>query len=298
MINRRNKFFVRVGVTLAACLCLMQTASAEYVPANPKDPYEKFNRVMYTFNDVLDRAILKPVATLYVKIVPKPIVKGITNIYANIDTVPTVFNDVLQGNLYQATSDTWRFAINSTIGILGFFDVATSIGLEPNKEDFGLTLARWGYTNSNYLVLPFFGPSSLRDALGVPVDYYAFSIYPYINPVRTRYEVYGVGIVSRRADLLRFQTVFDQAAVDRYVFLRDAYMQRRAYLIERNKELGNPYLEKKAEKTAENNVEKNEKIQSVGTGDTDSKSSAPVANPVTTSTPIAVNKATKTEVSS
>ncbi len=244
MFKRLQVRFFRVVMVLFATLAWAHVAFAAYQPVNPQDPYEKFNRVMYRFNDFLDTYALKPVATLYVKIVPKPLVKGITNVYANIDTIPTVVNDVLQGNIYQATNDAWRLAINSSVGIIGFFDVATQLGLEPNKEDFGLTLARWGYTNSNYLVLPFFGPSSLRDGIGIPVDYYVFSIYPHINPIRTRYEVYGLGIVSRRADLLRFQSVFDQAALDRYVFLRDAYMQRRAYLIQRNKELGNPYLEK------------------------------------------------------
>jgi phospholipid-binding lipoprotein MlaA len=245
MSKQQQRFFTRMSIILVVLTGFIQAAFAGYQPANPKDPNEKFNRVMFHFNDFLDTFILKPAATLYVKIVPKPLVKGITNIYANVDTIPTVFNDVLQGNIYQATNDSWRFAINSTAGILGFFDWASDMGLEPNKEDFGLTLARWGYVNSNYLVLPFFGPSSLRDGLGIPVDYYGFSIYPYIKPTNTRYAVYGVGTVSRRADLLRFQNVFDQATMDKYVFLRDAYTQRRAYLIQRNKELGNPYLEKK-----------------------------------------------------
>lgn len=218
-------------------------AYADHPVGNP-DPYEKFNRPMFVFNDKLDQFVLKPIATLYNKIVPKPLVKGISNIFSNIDTIPTVINDGLQGNIYQATSDFWRLGINSTIGILGFFDPATSMGLEHNSEDFGLTLAQWGYKNSNYLVLPFFGPSTPRDGIGLPVDYYLFSIYPYITPVTARYELYGLGIVSRRADLLHFQNVMDQASLDRYVFLRDAYMQRRSYLIQRNKELGDPYLEK------------------------------------------------------
>lgn len=213
-------------------------------PVTQKDPYERFNRVMFRFNDALDQFILKPVANVYNAILPKPITKGIGNIFANIDTIPTVFNDVLQANIYQATSDAWRLVINSTVGILGFFDVAAQIGLEPNKEDFGLTLAQWGYKDSNYLVVPFLGPSTPRDALGWPVDYYAFSIYPYIHPKIRRYELYALGVVSRRADLLRYQNVMEQLSVDKYVFLRNAYMQRRAYLIQRNKELGDPYLEK------------------------------------------------------
>ncbi len=227
-------------------------------PANPddqpeldtkKDPYEPFNRVMYNFNDFLDNAVLKPVATFYNKIMPKPLNKGIKNFYANIDTIPTVINDALQGNFYQTASDSWRLIINSTVGILGFFDVATATGLEPNKEDFGLTLAQWGYKNSNYLVLPFFGPSTPRDAIGLPVDYYAFSIYPYIKPPIRRYELYGLGVVARRADLLSFENVLEQASIDKYAFLRDAYLQRRAYLIQRNKELGDPYLEKNKQET-------------------------------------------------
>lgn len=211
---------------------------------NPKDPYEKFNRSMYRFNDIMDQLILKPTATFYNKVVPKPLNKGIANFFSNINNVPTVLNDALQGNIYQATSDSWRLAINSTIGILGFFDFAADMGLEPNSEDFGLTLARWGWTNSNYLVLPFFGPSTVRDGVGIPINYYFLSVYPYIKPVRTRYEIYALGIISRRADLLHFQSVFENAAVDKYSFLRDAYLQRRAYLIERNKELGDPYLNK------------------------------------------------------
>jgi phospholipid-binding lipoprotein MlaA len=254
-MKRWQQFFIQTGSILAILSSLMCSAFAQNNPhpVNPVDPYESFNRVMYNFNDFMDNAILRPVANFYLKVVPKPFVKGISNFYSNIDTVPTVINDVLQANFYQATSDFWRLTINSTVGIVGFFDVATDVGLEPNKEDFGLTLARWGYTKSNYLVLPFFGPSTLRDGIGIPVDYYAFSIYPHIHPLITRYEIYGVGIVSRRADLLRFQNVFDQAAVDKYVFLRDAYMQRRSYLIQRNKELGDPYLEKN-NKTAENNA--------------------------------------------
>ena len=228
-----------VALSSSASVCV---ASSSYV--NPKDPYEKFNRVMYRFNDMLDRAILKPVAKIYNKIVPKPLTKGLSNFYSNISTVPTVINDVLQGNFYQGANDAWRLGVNSTIGILGFFDVATRIGLEQNTEDFGLTLARWGYTNSNYLVLPFFGPSTFRDGIGLPVDYYYFSIYPYIYPKQTRYVVYGLGTVVRRADLLRYENVMDEVAIDRYVFIRDAYMQRRAYQIQRNKELGDPYLEK------------------------------------------------------
>ena len=220
---------------------------------NPDDPYEPFNRVMYNFNDFMDRALLKPVATLYNKVMPIPLRKGISNIFNNLDTIPTVANDVLQTNFYQAVSDSWRFGINSTVGLAGFFDLAEDMGLERNSEDLGLTFAQWGWKNSNYLVLPFLGPSSVRDALAWPINYEFLTIYPYVYPIRDRYILYGFGVVSKRAELLRFQNVMEQASLDRYVFMRDAYLQNRSYKIERNKQLGDPYLTKSAlEKSDEN----------------------------------------------
>lgn len=246
---------MRVGILFAVVLTLNNSVFAQETRVfNPKDPFEPFNRVMFNFNEALDKVILKPVATLYNKIVPKPLAKGIGNFFANMNMVPTVANDLLQANFYQATSDAWRLGVNSTIGVVGLFDFATDIGLEPNTEDFGLTLAQWGYKNSNYLVLPFFGPSTTRDTLGLPVNYFYLSVYPYIEPVNVRYRIYALGIVSRRADLLHYQGVFEQAAVDKYIFIRDAYMQRRAYLIQRNTELGDPYLEERNEENMNNEV--------------------------------------------
>lgn len=219
--------------------------TAELVQANTtnNDPYERFNRVMFQFNEVVDTLVLRPLATLYIKIIPKPLSKGLSNFYNNIDTIPTVANDLLQANFYQGTSDAWRLAINSSVGILGFFDWASDMGLEPNKEDFGLTLAQWGYRNSNYLVLPFLGPGTARDQVGWPINYLFLTIYPYIYPVTTRNELYFSGLVVKRAELLRYQGVLAQASLDDYTFIRDAYMQRRAYQLERNAELNNPYLE-------------------------------------------------------
>lgn len=243
--KQRNKFFT-LFILFVSLIFFVEKSVADVVVDSSQlnnDPYEKFNRVVFSFNDTLDKYILKPIATLYVHIVPRPLVTGIRNFFFNIDTIPTVANDLLQVNFYQATRDSWRLMINSTVGVLGFFDVATHIGLIPNKEDFGLTLARWGYAHSNYLVLPLLGPSTPRDMIGIPVDYYVFSVYPHIDPESARYELYGMSYISRRAELLNFQNIMRQAAVDRYIFVREAYMQRRAWLIERNKELGDPYLE-------------------------------------------------------
>lgn len=237
---------IKKAFALLALLAITISASAvearnQYT--NPQDPYEGFNRKMFAFNEEIDKIIFKPVATLYIKIIPKPLSKCLSNFFNNIDTVPTLINDVLQGNFYQATSDAWRLGINTTVGLIGFFDVASQIGLEPNKEDFGLTLAHWGYKNSNYLVLPFLGPGTVRDQLGWAINYQYMTIYPYIYPIHSRYQLYFGGIVVRRAEYLHYQNVFEQAALDPYTFIRDAYLQRRNYLIERNKELGNPYID-------------------------------------------------------
>jgi phospholipid-binding lipoprotein MlaA len=151
--------------------------------------------------------------------------------------LPTVANDILQLNFYQAMNDSWRFVINSTVGIGGLFDVASRIGLKYYANDFGLTLAIWGWRDSTYLVLPLFGPNTIRDVVEIPVDYY-FSVYPYLRPPSRSWQLYGLGIIDRRAQLLQFQSVFEQAAIDKYVFTRNAYLQRRAYQIEENRRIG------------------------------------------------------------
>ena len=246
MMSNKHGRLVSLTVSLFLTLWVANAQAADGLkPINPDDPYEPFNRVMFTFNDKLDKFVLKPIATLYNKIIPKPLTKGISNFFSNVDTVPTVANDVLQANFYQATSDAWRLVINTTVGILGFFDVATTVGLEYNYEDLGLTFARWGVTSSNYLVLPFLGPSTVRDAIAWPINYEYLTIYPYITPVSARYELYFTNLISKRADYLHYNDVMEQATLDKYVFMRNAYMQRRAYLIERNKQLGDPYLDDK-----------------------------------------------------
>lgn len=224
-------------------------SSAAEIPCAPlppplQDPLESLNRITFKFNDFLDTYILKPVSQVYIKITPKPIAKAFSNFLNNIDTVPTILNDLLQGNFYQATSDTWRLAVNSTAGLLGFIDVASCIGLEPNSEDFGLTLAHWGWKDSYYFVIPFLGPSTIRDAIGVPMNYYYLSVYPYVKSSDTLWALYAFNLVVKRSDLLRYENVMDQVAIDKYVFIRDAYVQHRNYLIDRNKQLGDPYLQK------------------------------------------------------
>ncbi len=215
---------------------IIAAEEAPPAPANA-DPFEKINRSMFTFNDNLDAYILKPVAEGYNKLMPRPLNKGVHNVFNNIDTLTTIANDILQLHLYQALNDSWRFAINTTLGIGGLFDVAERMGLKSYQNDFGLTMACWGWKSSTYIVLPFFGPSNIRDGLSIPVDYFALSIYPYIQPTEKQYAIYAVGVVDHRAQLLKYQNVFDEIALDKYVFIRSAYTQRRVYQVEQNMKL-------------------------------------------------------------
>ena len=225
----------RIGVTLVgvvvSCLLWSVTIFAADVVQKVNDPLEPWNREMFRFNYHFDKAVLKPVAELYNKIIPKPLNQGIHNFFLNINQLPTIANDILQLRIRQATNDIWRFTINTTVGIGGLFDVASRIQLKSQTNDFGLTLARWGYTDSAYLVLPFFGVMTIRDGIGMPVDYYAFSIYPHINDEDLRNGLYLLSLIDKRAQLLNYQSVMEEAAVDQYVFTRNAYLQRREYLL-------------------------------------------------------------------
>lgn len=202
------------------------------------DPLEKFNRVVFVFNDTLDIYLIKPVAELYNAIIPKPLNQGIHNFFNNLGQIPIVVNDLLQFNFYQGAKDTSRFVINSTMGIGGLFDMATRMNLPYFQNDFGLTLATWGYRDSSYLVLPFLGSNTIRDGIGLSVDYFAFSVYPYVEPQSRRYQLLGLFYIDHRANLLQFEPILEEAAIDKYVFMRNAYMQHRTYQIEQIKHIG------------------------------------------------------------
>lgn len=223
---------MRFSMLLGGLLLSTVTVSALAVTnADPNDPYQDFNRHMFALNDSLDKAIFKPVATLYQTVVPSSARKGVTHVFSNLDEIPTVVNDGLQGNPRYVGRDSTRFLINTTAGVGGLFDVATDVGLQKHYEDFGLTLAKWGYKDSSYVVLPLLGPSTVRDTAGLPVDYVA-SIYPYLNE-DTSMMLYGLYVVNARANLLTYNSVYDQA-FDPYVFVRNAYLQRRDAKIEKN----------------------------------------------------------------
>lgn len=213
------------ALLLAASLVLGGCATnAEF--ADPRDPLEPFNRAMYSLNDMLDRAFFKPLAQGYQLIVPGPVDKGVTNFFNNLEDVTTAVNNLLQLKVGRAVNDLGRVVVNSTLGIGGLFDVASNMDLPRHDEDFGQTLGTWGVASGPYLVLPVIGPTTGRDAVGVVVDWFTDPV-TYVQDDTVRWSLRGLDFVDTRADLLSASKVVDQAALDPYAFVRDAYLQRR-----------------------------------------------------------------------
>jgi phospholipid-binding lipoprotein MlaA len=219
----------KCGVYLLAVTALQAVGGCATVPAaagsNPADPYERLNRHVYAFNDGFDRAIARPVARGYTAIIPRPARVCISNIFYNVGEVGNAVNSALQGRPLEVASDVGRLAVNSTAGVLGCFDVARRLGWERNRQYFGLTMGKWGLTPGPYLVLPFLGPSTVRDAVGEVPDYFTDPA-SYIVSVKTAYAVYGVHFIDKRAQYLDATNLVDDAALDPYAFVRDAYLQR------------------------------------------------------------------------
>jgi phospholipid-binding lipoprotein MlaA len=195
--------------------------------ANPKDPLEPFNRGVSKFNDGVDNAVLKPVATAYQKVTPSPVRTGVSNFFGNLQDVWTAVNMAFQLRGQATAETTMRVAVNTVLGLGGILDIASEAGLEKQREDFGKTLGRWGVGSGPYIVIPFFGPSTLRDTLATPVDSYG-DLLPKIDHVPTRNQALALRIVDTRASLLGASRVVDDVALDKYSFIRDAYLQRRA----------------------------------------------------------------------
>ena len=212
---------------IIALSMILLTGCASMSNGDPRDPIEGFNRMVFNFNEGMDRVIFKPVAQGYRKVVPGPVDKGVSNFFGNLDDVITTVNDLLQGKFRQGGSDAMRVLVNSTVGLLGLFDVASGMGFEKNNEDFGQTLGYWGVSTGPYLMLPILGPSTARDLTGRIVDSAAFDPIYYIDHVRTRNQLIALKAVDKRADLLGASSVMDQAALDRYGFLKESYLQQR-----------------------------------------------------------------------
>lgn len=194
------------------------------------DPLEPFNRAVFDFNEASDKAIMKPVAEAYVKITPAPVRTGINNFFGNLQDAVSFANDLLQGKGTKASNDFARVALNSTLGLFGLLDIASEAGIERGDEDFGQTLGAWGLGSGPYLVLPFFGPSTLRDGVGLAAD---AQIHPLgqVESVRERNSATALRLVNARANLLSAEKLLEQAALDKYTFLRGAYLQRRQHQV-------------------------------------------------------------------
>ena len=195
--------------------------------ATEEDPWESVNRPIYTFNDVLDTYALKPLAQGYQFITPQFLEDGIHNMYRNIGDVGNLANDILQVKPHAAGVDTARLLMNTTLGLAGFFDVGTKMGLHRNDEDFGQTLGYWGTPSGPYVMLPFFGPSTLRDAPSKYIDGYA-QPYRYMNDVPARNMAIGMDVIDTRASLLSSEKLISG---DKYVFIRNAYLQNREFKV-------------------------------------------------------------------
>ena len=211
---------ISVAALLGGC------ATTHNGPANPADPLESMNRSIFSFNEGLDKAVLKPVATAYQTVTPRVARQGVTNFFDNLGDAWSFVNNALQGQGEGAYNSMVRFTVNSVLGIGGLFDIASEAGILRHKQDFGQTLGRWGVSTGPYLVLPFWGPSTLRDASGQIVDAYGYPANN-IDNIRLRNSLYGLRVVNTRADLLKAGDMLDSVALDKYSLMRDVYLRSR-----------------------------------------------------------------------
>jgi len=194
------------------------------------DPFEPWNRAMYQVHEVVDGNVIKPIAETYVKTTPQPVRTGVSNFFGNIDDLFTGINHVLQGKKERAGDDFGRVLLNSTFGILGIFDPASEMGITKDKTDFGITFGKWGAPQGPYLFVPLFGPTTVRDGSGWLVRLYAGPL-GYIDNVPLRNWLYALGYLDTRAQLLSAESVLDAAALDKYRYLRNAYLRARRYQV-------------------------------------------------------------------
>ncbi len=218
----------QLAIKLLATILFSLPLLASSLQAEEQDSFEGFNRNMFYFNDTLDYSALRPVAVVYSDIMPNPLERGIANVFSNLDEITNVVNDLLQGKFKQAGHDGGRFLINSTIGMAGLFDVAERAGISKSDgEDFGQTLAVWGVAEGPYLMLPFIGPSTLRDAPSKLVDSLTDPL-TYSDDVRLKNSARALDLLTTRVSLLGVDEI---ASGDRYLFVRDVYLQRNRYLV-------------------------------------------------------------------
>jgi len=219
---------IRPPLLISAQLIFLQLLTGCAGARNPSDPFEPFNRSVYLINDTMDKAVVKPVAQAYDDLMPVPAKIMAGNFISNLDDAVVTANDLLQFKFAQAASDGSRFIFNSTFGVFGLLNVAS--GLEKHHEDFGQTLGFWGIGNGPYLVLPFLGPSTVRDATGLYVDT-GPSVPGQVEHIPTRNQYYLASGIHRRSTVLDQEKVLDEAVIDRYEFIRDTYLLHRRNLV-------------------------------------------------------------------
>jgi phospholipid-binding lipoprotein MlaA len=246
MIRRASRLLPVSGLAL-----LLSLAGCASTPdRDPRDPWEGWNRKVQKLNDGLDDYVMKPVAKGYKKVTPSFLDQGITNFYNNVEDIGVIGNDILQFKVRQTGQDLGRFLVNSVVGLAGFVDVAAKMDLPKHNEDLDQTLGAWGIPSGPYLVLPFLGPSSPRGLVGIAGDS-ASNPINWVSPVVYPWTTGGLRLVDQRSDLLSATKIIDEASVDRYEFIRNAYFQQRNYMIHD----GNPPLDPELEKEMELDVE-------------------------------------------
>ena len=218
----------RAGLVAAALSAALATGCA--TTANPDDPLEGYNRAMFGFNEQVDKVVIKPAAQVYEAVLPHPVRTGVGNVLGNLGDPWVALNNLLQGKVAEGMSDLMRFALNSTWGLLGLLDIASAAGLPKHDEDLGQTLGRWGVGEGAYIVLPFFGPRTVRDAVALPADMMGNEPFS-IDHVPTRNTVLGTRVVHGRSVLLGADRTLKEAALDRYAFVRDFYLEQRRYKV-------------------------------------------------------------------
>ena len=228
---RRHLHGLRACAWVVLAVALHGCASAPVgALAKSTDPFEPFNRAMYQFNDALDRNVIKPVASTYVEVTPKPARRGVTNFFANLEDAWSTVNNFLQGKGADGFESLARVGVNTVAGFFGLFDVASPLGLERHTEDFGQTLGSWGVGAGAYVVLPLLGPTTLRDTAALSLDWPG-DLVTGVTDIATRNSLYGLRTINTRANYLRATDLVDQSALDPYSFVRDSFLQRRRSLV-------------------------------------------------------------------
>ncbi len=222
---------ITAALGIMGLISLNGCASIANHPYDPNDPLQTVNRATFAFNQQFDKYLLKPVAITYKTVTPTIARKGVNNFFMNLNEVPTSINYLLQAQPGPAYESFWRLLINSTVGIGGLFDVATHMGLERTTNDFGITLSKYGVSSSPYIVIPFLGPSNIRDGLSLLVDYEYFTVWSYMDDVALRNVLLGVDMVRIRTNLIDSENILNAAGMDKYTLTRDAYVQYRYQLI-------------------------------------------------------------------